>query len=86
MDKYSETKTIVNNMAKVKMAMNAHKGNIEDAYVGDIIKMLTDEIGELVGALDKGDFVSILQEIADAQNFLTAIAHQQIAKYRIRKK
>lgn len=84
-DKYEETKRILNDMASVKMAMNSHKGNIEDAYVGDIVKMMTDEIQELVEALDKGNIMDILQEAADVQNFLLAVVHQQIQKYRSRK-
>lgn len=85
MDRYAETKQILNDMASVKMAMNSHKGRIEDQYVGDIVKMLNDEISELVDALDKGDLMDVLQEAADVQNFLLAITHQQINKYRNRK-
>lgn len=85
MDKYCETKRILNDMASVKMAMNSHKGNIEDKADTEILSMLKGEVSELREAVAKGDLMDILQEAADVQNFLLAIAHQQISKYRGRK-
>ena len=85
MDKYEETKKILNDMASVKMAMNSHKGNIEDKPDTGILAMLRGEVAELREAVAKGDLMDILQEAADVQNFLLAIVHQQIQQYRGRK-
>lgn len=85
MDKYLETKTILNDMASVKMAMNAHKGNIEDVHPTEIIKMMRSEVDELQEAVNDKDLMNILQEAADVQNFLLAVVHQQIHLYRNRK-
>lgn len=85
MDKYAETKAILNDMASVKMRMNSHKGNIEEKTDKDIVLLLDEEVRELAQALDKGDMMEILQEAADVQNFLLALVHQQIQQYRSRK-
>ncbi|AZS06525.1 nucleotide pyrophosphohydrolase [Alteromonas phage ZP6] len=85
MDKYEETKRILNDMASVKMAMNSHKGDIEDKPDAELIAMLKGEVHELSRAVAKGDLMDILQEAADVQNFLLAIVHQQIQRYRGRK-
>jgi DNA-binding FrmR family transcriptional regulator len=86
MDKYAETKQIINDMASVKMAMNSHKGQIEDIHPDKIMTCIRGEICELETAIHEDEhIVDILQEVADVQNFLIAVAHQQIKKYRSRK-
>ncbi len=85
MEKYDETTDILANMAKVKMEMNAHKGGIEDIPEDDLVHMMKDEITELVDAIESEDITHIIEECADVLNFLTAIAHQQITRYRSRK-
>ena len=83
---YSETHQIINDMADVKMAMNSHKGKIEDCSPQSIIEMLRGEVDELEQAIKEGDdMMHIIEESADCLNFLVAITHQQIAKYRSRK-
>lgn len=85
MDKYAETKQILNDMASVKMAMNSHKGNIEDVNPSAIMDLLREEIEELQVAVESGDLMAVLQEAADTQNFVIALAYQQIEQYRSRK-
>jgi NTP pyrophosphatase (non-canonical NTP hydrolase) len=85
MDKYEETKRILNDMASVKMAMNSHKGNIEDIDEVRLVTMLKAEVTELEEAIQSGDLMQILQEAADVQNFLLGVVHQQVDNYRRRK-
>jgi NTP pyrophosphatase (non-canonical NTP hydrolase) len=85
MDKYTETKQILNDMASIKMAMNSHKGNIEDIHPSTIIKLMGEEVAELSEAIAEQELMQILQEAADVQNFLLALVHQQIHLYRNRK-
>ena len=84
-DSYSETKEILGAMALVKMKMNAHKGAIEDIETGHLIGMLRSEIQELEEAINTGDRAHIVEEAADAMNYIVAIVHQQITTYRKRK-
>ena len=85
MNEYKDAVEAINSMAEVKMIMNRHKGRIEDVYSGDLIKMMNDEIDELVAAMDSGNLMHVIEEAADIQNFLVAIVHQKIAEYRRRK-
>lgn len=86
MEKYNETMDVISSMAKVKMTMNSHKGNIEDCSPELIMNMLYGEVEELSDAIDKdGDILHIIEESADVMNFLIAVTHQQIEKYRKRK-
>ena len=78
MDRYAETKQIINDMASVKMAMNSHKGNIEGVVPSRIIKLMEGEVDELKEAIDSKNLMHILEEIADVQNFLIALAHRSI--------
>lgn len=82
MDKYADTRSVIENMAKVKMAMNSHKGDIEDSSVNEIRNMLSDEITELFAA---EEIVHVIEEAADVQNFLLALVHKKIEEYRNRK-
>lgn len=85
MDKYEETKRILNDMASVKMAMNSHKGDIEELNSSRLIEHMRSEVAELTEAVESGDLMEILQEAADVQNFLLAIVHKQVQQYRGRK-
>lgn len=85
MDKYDETHRIISNMAGVKMRMNNHKGNIEDCEPQFIMDRLKEEAVELDKAVEEGDILHIIEEAADVFNFLVAITHQQVEKYRTRK-
>lgn len=82
MDKYADTRSVIENMAKVKMAMNSHKGDIEDSSVSEIRDMLSDEITELFEA---EEIIHVIEEAADVQNFLLALVHKKIKEYRNRK-
>lgn len=84
-DSYSETKEILSAMALVKMKMNSHKGNIEEVEPERLMTLLKYEIEELEIAIQEMDGNSIIEEAADAMNYLVAIVHQQIADYRNRK-
>jgi len=91
MDKYDETHRIISNMAGVKMRMNSHKGNIEDADADVLLQKLFDEVRELEEAIKEakgstdGNIMHIIEESADVFNFLVAITHKQVTKYRERK-
>lgn len=85
MDKYGETRQVINKMAEVKMMMNNHKGNIEDVPSHKIRELLQGEVNELHEAVCDGDLMHIIEEAADVQNFLTALVYQQIQTYRGRK-
>lgn len=84
-NKYAETIEILNNMAKVKMAMNAHKGDIEVVDPMVILQQTFNELKELEEAMGDKDLMHIIEEAADVQNFLIAVVHQQIQRYRSRK-
>ena len=84
-NKYDETIEVISNMAKVKMTMNAHKGNIEDLEAKSIINMMKGEVEELESAVSQEDLMHVIEEAADVMNFLVALTHQQIEKYRTRK-
>ena len=47
MDRYAETKQIINDMASVKMAMNSHKKLIENNTPLELMTMLDGEVEEL---------------------------------------
>lgn len=88
MTKYEETIEILNNMAKVKMTMNSHKGSIELNKPKVVLQQAFDELKELEQALlsdEDVELMHVIEEAADVQNFLIAIVHQQIEKYRSRK-
>jgi len=85
-NKYDETIEVISNMAKVKMTMNAHKGNIEDLSAVTICGLMRGEVDELQNAMgNEKDLIHIIEEAADVMNFLVAVTHQQIEKYRTRK-
>lgn len=84
-NKYEETVEILNNMAKVKMAMNSHKGDIEVVEPIEILRQTFEELKELEQAMSEKDLMHIIEEAADVQNFLIAVVHQQIQRYRSRK-
>lgn len=85
MDKYDDTYEAVVHMAKVKMVMNAHKGDIEDNTPNDLIIMAKDELRELEEAIGSGDYMDIIEEVADVLNMTIAAAHQAMGRYRTRK-
>lgn len=86
MAKYDDTYQAVVNMAKVKMIMNKHKGKIEDCPIDTIIEKAVDELTELASACEKGDYLNIIEEVADVLNFTIAAAHVAMNGYRDRKK
>ena len=84
--KYEDVFEIIKHMAEVKMAMNSHKGQIEEAKPEDILKMLNGEVTELAEAVEEGNLLHIIEEAADVHNFLVAIVQQATTRYRNRKK
>lgn len=87
MSKYDETYDIVVAMAKVKMAMNAHKGRIEDMPKEDIISRGKDEFNELAEALEEGKgYVHVIEEVADILNFAVGAAYNAIQSYRYKER
>ncbi len=83
--KYDKTYEIVVHMAKVKMLMNEHKGNIEDISTRILITKAKEELDELYESLAGDDYVHIIEEVADVLNFAVAAAHNAINGYRKRK-
>ena len=83
---YDETFAVIRDMAKVKMVMNSHKGRIEDLPPKEILDLLYGEVAELVDAADEDDLRHVIEDAADVHNFLVALVHQAIARYRGRKK
>lgn len=83
--KYDETFDIVTAMAKTKMLMNSHKGQIEDVDLTNLIQMGKREFEELEEAVKDGDYIKIIEEAADVVNFAVASVHNAVQKYRTRK-
>ena len=83
---YDDAFEAIKLVAKAKMVLNYHKGDIAKNSTIDIIKMLRDEVDELQNAIgNEGNLMHIIEEAADVHNFLVALVHQQIEKYRTRK-
>ena len=82
MSKYADTHAIIENMARVKLAMNSHKGNIEDMGELEILNLMKAEMDELVEA---ESLIHIIEEAADVYNFLLALVHKKTTEYRERK-
>jgi len=83
--KYDETLEILTNMAKVKLAMNNHKGNIEDLPYAELSKCLEGEVAELNEAMLDKTYMAVIEEGADVLNFLLAAVHKATMAYRTRK-
>lgn len=75
----------INSMARCKMAMNSHKGDIVDMDPLKIIESMRAEVKELEEAIIDGQLINIIEEAADVQNFLLAAVSQAIVNYRSRK-
>jgi len=82
LDAYADTHKVIENMANVKLAMNSHKGNIEDMDDAEIMMLLRGEVQELDEAKD---LLHVIEEAADCYNFLLALVHKKITAYRTRK-
>jgi hypothetical protein len=82
MGKYDDTIVVIQNMARVKLAMNSHKGAIEDMDDSKIMALLRGEVNEL----DEAEgMLDTIEEAADVYNFLMALVHKKIEAYRERK-
>lgn len=84
-NKYDEAYDITVHMARAKMAMNSHKGNIEDKDVSSIISMAKRELDELEEAISSGDYLHIIEEVADVLNFSIAASYKALDNYRNRR-
>lgn len=85
MKRYREMWGIMEDMASVKLRMNAHKGNIEDLDVADLIARAREELDELQGAIENEDgYLAILEECGDTLNFMTAAVLKTVRQYRRR--
>lgn len=82
MEKYDDTVAVIGNMASVKLAMNSHKGRIEDMDEESIIRCLRQEIDELEAS---DSLINSIEEASDVYNFLMALVHKKITQYRKRK-
>lgn len=84
-DKYDEVYEIVVSMAKAKMLMNAHKGEIENVDPGTLCTLGKGEFDELNAAVGT-NYVHVVEEVADVLNFAVAMAYNAIKGYRNREK
>lgn len=88
MKKFDEVEQIISDMAKVKMSMNSHKGDISKltfvAKNGQF-SLLREELEELEQALEGGDYMNIIEEAADLHNYLLAAVYRATEEYRNRK-
>ncbi len=85
-ENYNETYEVIVLMAKVKMKMNSHKGNIEDLSAEQLISSAKDELDELYDSIVRGkNQTHIIEEAADVLNYAVAAAHKAIKLYRGRK-
>ncbi|MBW2637436.1 MAG: hypothetical protein JRC86_07955 [Deltaproteobacteria bacterium] len=84
--KYDEVTAIIVSMAKAKMIMNSHKGNIENVSVDVLVKLAKTELDELREAVDSdGDYTHIIEEAADVLNYTIGVCYNAIEGYRNRK-
>lgn len=83
--KYDGTMQMICDAAKFKMALNSHKGDIEQLSIGQSVLLCQKELEELLEADDNDDYEAVLVEVADAFNFLVGIAHFAVNEYRRRK-
>lgn len=84
-DRYDDAFEAIKLVAKAKMVMNYHKGDIASCPTDVLINSLSSEIAELQDAVAGEDIMHVIEEAADVFNFLVALTHQQIEKYRHRK-
>ena len=85
LNKYDETYDVLVNMAKAKMVMNSHKGDIEDMDTDMLIELAKGELDELKEAIDNGSIINTIEEAADVANFVVAAVHRAMMIYRGRK-
>jgi len=85
MQDYDEYYEAIVHMARVKLLMNKHKGNIEDVHPDQLIEFAMRELHELREAIGNGSYMAIIEEIADVLNFVMAAGVQAIEEYRRRK-
>ena len=85
MSKYDETLEIISHASRMKMALNSHKGAIENLDPATAAKLLQEEVEEMLAAIAADDHEKAIVEAGDAINFLVALAYNSIGKYRKRK-
>jgi hypothetical protein len=74
-------------VADVKMKLNSYKGQIESIDDETLLRGAHGEVEELKTALQVGDAtICVIEEAADALNYLAAIVARAIARYEGRKK
>jgi hypothetical protein len=87
MNSYEEEYKILTAMANAKMVMNAHKGNIEDMDISEMVRLAMGELEELEQAAKSSTHhTHIVEEAADVLNFLVAIVSKTVTGYRAREK
>ena len=85
MSKYDDTYKAIVHMAKAKMILNQHKGNIEEIPPEKLIELARSEMAEIEEAVKNGqNQVHVIEECSDLMNYLVAMSHVAIEKYRNR--
>lgn len=86
MNNYDSTYEAIVHMAKAKMIMNSHKGDIESLNPATLVELAKSELAEVEMAMINGqDQVHVIEECADLMNYLVAMSHVAIENYRNRK-
>lgn len=87
MKNYNLDYQLLVSMAKIKMAMNAHKGDIEDISIPLLIQFAKDELDELGEALMGGESnqILVIEEAADVVNYMVAAVRKATEAYKNRK-
>jgi len=84
-NEFEEIWVIITSMAKAKLLMNRHKGDITTISGDDLIEMAKGELDELHEAIVNGTYMEVIEEAADVLNFTTAAVHKAVNAYRNRK-
>lgn len=83
--KYEEAMQMIMDTARFKMALNSHKGSIENIDVPKLIELAKDELDEMLEAWNEKDDEKVVIEGGDTMNFVIGVCHQANARYRARK-
>lgn len=69
-DKYLK---LIADAQRYKLRLNAHKGDLADKDVSELLRLMKREIEELEEAISRGSEIEIILEAADISNFVLGI-------------
>ena len=82
MSKYETEMEMILDSAKFKMALNQHKGAIEDIKPAELASMAKSEIDEMMKAWNTDEWDQVVVEAGDVMNFIIGIVSQAMTNYR----